>query len=91
MKNLQSFGPYKHYQLVINNVSTNKWYWKKVANLINTIRQNLRPWEFVDRENQRKATYEYIVNALRDTKLPPHVVEPLKTAITSEFGFTFKA
>lgn len=87
MKNLESFGSLDHYKEVITLVKDNKWQWRKVANLLNNIRRDLRPWDVVDRDTQKESVRQYIRKALKDTKLPAGVMAALKLGINREFGY----
>ncbi len=87
MKNLSSFGSLENYKEVISLVEHDKTLWRKVANLLNNTRRDLRPWPMVDRENQVKSVNQYIRKAFKDTKLPAGVVAALKLGINREFKF----
>ena len=83
---LQSFGSNKHYGDLIRLIQHDKVLWKKVANLLNNIRRDLRPWAFVDRTNQIREARKYILRALKDTKLPDEVKCLVQRGIYTEFG-----
>ena len=73
MINLESFGSIKHYRPLITRVKDNKHLWKKVAHILNKLRRDLRPWQVVHRETQLKEGEKYVIQALRDTRLPRDV------------------
>ncbi len=89
--NLTSFGSLLIYYNLITMVSNNKYLWRKVANLLNNLRRDLRYWDFVDRDIQKKEAFKYIIKALKDTIMPNEVKEALKKGISIEFGYTFEA
>lgn len=90
MKHLESFGSVNHYSKLIRLVEN--WngrpnVWRKVANMLNTIRRDLREWPHVDKSNQRREVISYINKALIDTKFPDAVKIALVEGINSEFNF----
>jgi hypothetical protein len=90
MTNLESFGSIRHYKLLILRVKDDKILWRKVSNILNNLRRDLRPWQVVDRTNQLREGEKYAIQALRDTKLPRDVKIYMITGMMSEFGFTFE-
>jgi hypothetical protein len=89
MNNLESFGSIKHYKYLINRVKDNPYLWHKVARILNKLRRDLHPWNFVDRENQLREGKKYFTQSLKDSKLPRDVKIFLIIGVMSEFGFTF--
>jgi len=87
MKNLSSFGSLDNYNEVISLVKDDSVLWRKVANLLNNTRRDLRDWPMVDKTNQRESVKKYIRKAFTDTKLPAGVVAALKLGINREFKF----
>jgi hypothetical protein len=90
MTNLESFGSIKHYRSLILAVKDNKELWRKVANILNNLRRDTRPWPMVHRPTQLKVAEEYVVKALKDTRLPRDIKIYLIVGIMSEFGFKFE-
>lgn len=86
-KQLESFGAIKHYRNLILLVEKNNNHWRKVANMLLTIRTILHPYSHIHPDNQRASAKEYAIQSLKDTKLPDHVKEELKKGINSEFKF----
>jgi hypothetical protein len=91
MNHLESFGSIRHYRNLILTVKDNPYLWHKVARILNKLRRDLHPWNFVDRENQLREGEKYAKQALKDTKLPRDVKIFLMLGIMSEFGFKFEA
>ena len=87
--NLSSFGNPKYYHNLIFLVKDNPYLWHKVAHILCKLRSDLRPWIFVDRENQLREGKKYFLQSLKDSKLPRNVKIFLIIGVMGEFGFTF--
>jgi len=90
MRHLESFGKLDLYLETISLVKYNRHLWRKVANILNNLRHDLRVLEWTPKENQVKCAKEYLSKSLVDTKMPDEVRTALKTGINREFGFTFE-
>ena len=91
MKNIQSFGSIKHYRDLIILVEHNKYLWRKISNILNNTRRDLRPWAVVHRPTQVAEANKYAVQALKDTRMLDEAKILLKRGMETEFGFTFDA
>lgn len=89
MKHLESFGSVTYYRKLIILTNRNDEFWRKVAHILNKTRRDLRSWDVVDKETQKKEAEKYVQQAIRDTKLPDQIKDALKEGMTMEFGFNF--
>ncbi len=89
MKHLESFGPAVLYAEAIRLTENSPKLWRKAANLVNNIRNQMRPHGFVDREYQFKDAQKMARQAFNDTKIPDDLKAALKNGLSLEFGFTF--
>ena len=90
MTNLASFGPIELYRSLIMLVNRNNDHWRKVPSLINQVRRQMHPWQHIDKEGQFASAREYVIQALKDTKLPDNVKAAVKEGLALEFGFNFE-
>jgi hypothetical protein len=90
MRHLESFGKLDLYLETISLVKHDRNLWRKVANILNNLRNQLRVWPHIAMENQVASAKQYLGKALVDTKMSEPVREALKIGINREFGFQFE-
>jgi len=89
IKRPESLGTLDKYQALVFLIEKNKEQWRKCARTLNKLRRDMHPWDFVDKELQRKSAYEYITQSLQDMKLSEEIKFALKAGVSMEFGFSF--
>lgn len=87
--NISSIGPIEIYKEVIFRIIRNKNHWRKVANMMNQIHRQMKPWPHIDRDGQHASAQQTLIQSLKDTKLPLEIKEEIKKASAIEFQFKF--
>lgn len=87
MKHIESFGPIKYYGNLIPLVLNDKNSWRKISNILSTVRRIMTRRLVVDPAAQRVSAFNYVNQALKDCKMPDNVKAAFKNGLKSEFGF----
>ena len=89
MKNPSSLGPLKFYRVLATVTKPNKHHWRKVSNVLNNTRRDLRPHYMVERSRQVMEAEKSTNQSMKDMKLPGEVKLALKLGMIQEFDFKF--
>ena len=87
MKHIESFGPLKYYGRLIPLVLNDKNSWRKISNILSTVRRIMVRRLVVDPTAQRVSAFNYVSQAIKDCKMPDNVKAAFKDGLNREFGF----